>query len=156
MCVPFDPTCHFASPRGPPSTTPSPAHPQRNLCGQRRQPQAARIAASQRPRRPSRPVRAPSRPPMARSAQLSTLVFFTGYLSHKFAVFNRLADFAVFVWRTGVLVRFLQASALLTALLLVIALPVARIALAELRRTERDGVRRGVSARDQLRRRGSF
>ncbi|KAK9328534.1 hypothetical protein V1520DRAFT_214663 [Lipomyces starkeyi] len=85
----------------------------------------------------------------------SILLFITGYVSHKFRIFQIINEFFLFLWQEGVLVRFVKAFSGLTLVLLAIFIPVWKIAIREAERNLSQN-RSIVSARDQLRRRGSF
>ncbi|KAK9352206.1 hypothetical protein V1523DRAFT_414662 [Lipomyces doorenjongii] len=64
----------------------------------------------------------------------SILLFITGYVSHKFRIFQIINEFFLFLWQEGILVRFVKAFSGLTLVLLAIFIPVWKIAIREAER----------------------
>lgn len=82
-------------------------------------------------------------------------IFVAGYSTARWDLVTRLYELAIFAWDRGVVTRTAKGFALLTLCFAVVALPVARIAARETDlHPRRAGT--GISAREQLKRRGSF
>jgi len=86
---------------------------------------------------------------------LTLAIFVAGYTTARWDLVTRLYELAIFAWDKGVIVRAAQGFVSLTILFLAIFLPVRHIAqkAADLHPRPPGG---GISAREQLRRRGSF
>ncbi|KAJ1325883.1 phosphatidylinositol N-acetylglucosaminyltransferase subunit Q [Microdochium nivale] len=86
---------------------------------------------------------------------LTLAIFVAGYTTARWDLVTRLYELAIFAWDKGVIVRAVQGLAFLTILFLAIFIPVSRLAqkAADLH-PRAPGA--GISAREQLRRRGSF
>jgi len=86
---------------------------------------------------------------------LTVGIFVAGYITARWDLVTRLYELAIFAWENGVVTRALRGFALLTALFLTIFIPIVLLARTEGTLHPRaPGI--GVSAREQLRRRGSF
>lgn len=82
-------------------------------------------------------------------------IFISGYITARWDLVTRLYELAIFAWEYGVVARAAQGFALLTTIFFGIFVPVALVAQKETKLHPRTpGI--GVSAREQLRRRGSF
>ncbi|KFA62044.1 hypothetical protein S40285_02154 [Stachybotrys chlorohalonatus IBT 40285] len=93
--------------------------------------------------------------PMHPFSTLTVGIFVAGYITARWDLVTRLYELAIFAWEYGVVTRAAKGLVLLTGLFLVIFIPVLLVALKETRlHTRMPGT--GVSARDELRRRGSF
>ncbi|KFA75886.1 hypothetical protein S40288_01899 [Stachybotrys chartarum IBT 40288] len=93
--------------------------------------------------------------PMHPFSTLTVGIFVAGYITARWDLVTRLYELAIFAWEYGVVTRAAKGLVLLTGLFLVIFIPVLLVALKETRQhTRMPGT--GVSARDELRRRGSF
>ncbi|KAI9901315.1 hypothetical protein N3K66_003132 [Trichothecium roseum] len=82
-------------------------------------------------------------------------IFVAGYITARWDLVTRLYELAIFAWEYGVVARVAQAFVLLTAFFFAIVVPVVLLAGRETDLHPRaPGI--GVSAREQLKRRGSF
>lgn len=86
---------------------------------------------------------------------LTLAIFVAGYITARWDLVTRLYELAIFAWDNGVISRISLGCAFLSAAFLVIFIPVQRIALGEADLHPRSPSR-GISAREQLKRRGSF
>lgn len=82
-------------------------------------------------------------------------IFVAGYITARWDLVTRLYELAVFAWDYGVITRSAKAFGLLTLLFVLIIIPVERLATREADLHPRSPGS-GISAREQLRRRGSF
>ncbi|KAK6842861.1 tubulin cofactor B [Apiospora arundinis] len=82
-------------------------------------------------------------------------IFVAGYGTARWDLVTRLYELALFAWDKGVISRSVQGFALLSLLFLVVLVPVQHLASLEADLHPRS-LSSGVSAREQLRRRGSF
>ncbi|KAK6345125.1 phosphatidylinositol N-acetylglucosaminyltransferase subunit gpi1 [Orbilia javanica] len=89
------------------------------------------------------------------SLTLTFIVFVAGYITARFSLVSRAFEFLVFAWESGVFGRVVKGVALLTLLFIILLIPLERIAARETRLHSRASSG-GISAREQLRRRGSF
>ena len=82
-------------------------------------------------------------------------IFFSGYITARWDLVTRLYELAIFAWDHGVITRAAKGFAVLSLFFAVFLIPIERIAAreAELHPRPLDS---GISAREQLRRRGSF
>lgn len=82
-------------------------------------------------------------------------IFFAGYITARWDLVTRLYELAIFAWDHGVITRAAKGFAALTILFLLFLIPIQRIAAneTELESRKPEG---SISAREQLRRRGSF
>lgn len=105
---------------------------------------------------------------------LTFAVFFSGYITARWDLVTRLYELAIFAWDHEVITRAAKGFVVLTIFFLLILIPVERIAAHETAlvsqpgtfnlepKAESDDLQHpreddtGVSAREQLRRRGSF
>lgn len=86
---------------------------------------------------------------------VSFAIFVAGYITARWDLVTRLYELAIFAWDHGVVQRAAKGFALLTLLYCFIFIPVERLATREATLHPRSPAS-GVSAREQLRRRGSF
>ena len=86
---------------------------------------------------------------------LTLAIFVAGYITARWDLVTRLYELAAFAWDKGVIVRAAQGFAFLTLVFLLLLVPVQRIAQTEAQLHPRSPSL-GISAREQLRRRGSF
>ncbi|KAK6359615.1 phosphatidylinositol N-acetylglucosaminyltransferase subunit gpi1 [Orbilia brochopaga] len=89
------------------------------------------------------------------SLTLTFIVFVAGYITAQFSLISRSFELLVFAWENGVFGRALKGLALLTFLFSLILVPLGIIAGRETRLHSRASSG-GISAREQLKRRGSF
>ncbi|KAK8254609.1 phosphatidylinositol glycan, class Q [Phyllosticta capitalensis] len=82
-------------------------------------------------------------------------IFIAGYITARWDLVTRLYELAIFAWDHGVVTRAAKGAAILTVAFVVVALPVSLIAEHESKLHPRTGGV-GISAREQLKRRGSF
>ncbi|KAK7596052.1 hypothetical protein V3481_002692 [Fusarium oxysporum f. sp. vasinfectum] len=82
-------------------------------------------------------------------------IFVAGYITARWDLVTRLYELAIFAWENGVVTRAAKAFAALSVLFLSICAPTVLLARKETNLHPR-GTGTGVSAREQLRRRGSF
>jgi len=82
-------------------------------------------------------------------------IFVAGYSTARWDLVTRLYELAIFAWDHGVVTRAAKGFAILSAVFVVIILPVERLAALEIDLHLR-AVGGGFSAREQLTRRGSF
>jgi len=82
-------------------------------------------------------------------------IFVAGYSTARWDLVTRLYELAIFAWGHGVVTRTAKGFALLSLFFLVVILPVAHIAARETHLHPRPAGT-GISAREQLKRRGSF
>ncbi|OAF99775.1 uncharacterized protein CC84DRAFT_1222782 [Paraphaeosphaeria sporulosa] len=82
-------------------------------------------------------------------------IFVAGYSTARWDLVNRLYELAIFAWVHGVVWRTAQGFAVLSVLFFLVVLPVERLASHEVHLHPR-AVGGGISAREQLKRRGSF
>ncbi|KAF2864249.1 phosphatidylinositol glycan, class Q [Piedraia hortae CBS 480.64] len=87
-------------------------------------------------------------------------IFFAGYITARWDLVTRLYELAIFAWDHGVITRLAQGFALISICFAFLAVPVERIASrASGAGGELPGpglLDPGISAKEQLRRRGSF
>ncbi|KAF2444198.1 phosphatidylinositol glycan, class Q [Karstenula rhodostoma CBS 690.94] len=82
-------------------------------------------------------------------------IFVAGYSTARWDLVNRLYELAIFAWDHGVVTRTAQGVAVLSVLFFLLVLPVERLASHEVGLHPRIAGG-GISAREQLKRRGSF
>ncbi|KAF2459496.1 hypothetical protein BDY21DRAFT_191610 [Lineolata rhizophorae] len=82
-------------------------------------------------------------------------IFVAGYITARWDLVTRLYELAIFAWDHGVVTRATKGFAVLSILFFLLILPVERIAVRETDLHPRIGGG-GISAREQLKRRGSF
>ncbi|KAB5526369.1 phosphatidylinositol glycan, class Q [Coniochaeta sp. 2T2.1] len=86
---------------------------------------------------------------------LTAGIFVAGYITARWDLVTRLYELAIFAWDYGVITRAARGFGVLTLVFLLIFIPVERLATREAHVHPRSpGF--GISAREQLRRRGSF
>ncbi|KAH7138313.1 hypothetical protein B0J11DRAFT_574301 [Dendryphion nanum] len=82
-------------------------------------------------------------------------IFVAGYSTARWDLVTRLYELAIFAWDHGVVTRAAKGFAVLSFFFVLVIIPIARIAARETNLHPRSpGV--GISAREQLKRRGSF
>ncbi|KAL1587261.1 hypothetical protein WHR41_04334 [Cladosporium halotolerans] len=82
-------------------------------------------------------------------------IFFAGYITARWDLVTRLYELAIFAWDHGVITRAAKGFAVLSIFFLLFLIPIQRIAAHETELESRTP-EAGISAREQLRRRGSF
>lgn len=82
-------------------------------------------------------------------------IFVAGYITARWDLVTRLCELAIFAWDYGVITRAAKAFLALTLVFVCIFIPVERLATREAYLHPRSPGS-GISAREQLRRRGSF
>jgi len=82
-------------------------------------------------------------------------IFLAGYITARWDLVTRLYELAIFAWDHGVITRAAKGFAVLSIFFLIILVPIERIAAREAALHPREPAA-GISAREQLRRRGSF
>ncbi|SMQ55292.1 unnamed protein product [Zymoseptoria tritici ST99CH_1A5] len=87
---------------------------------------------------------------------LTLLVFCSGYVTARWDLVAQLIELALFAWDHSVVTRALKGFAVLTIFFVLILIPLERIAAREAELHPRTIDTPGLSAREQLRRRGSF
>ncbi|TQS37871.1 hypothetical protein Golomagni_01640 [Golovinomyces magnicellulatus] len=86
---------------------------------------------------------------------LTLAIFVAGYITARWDLVTRLYELAVFAWDHGVIMRTAKGFAILSILFLVLFLPIEKLASRETALHPRS-TSAGISAREQLKRRGSF
>ncbi|KAI0468239.1 phosphatidylinositol glycan, class Q [Xylaria cf. heliscus] len=86
---------------------------------------------------------------------LTLAIFVAGYITARWDLVTRLYELALFAWDNGVISRIALGCAFWSVVFLLLFIPVRHIALSEADLHPRSPTR-GISAREQLRRRGSF
>ncbi|KAM3083208.1 hypothetical protein ACMFMG_003867 [Clarireedia jacksonii] len=86
---------------------------------------------------------------------LTLAIFVAGYITARWDLVTRLYELAIFAWDHGVVARTLKGFAILSVFFFLFIIPVERLATREAQLHPRSGSV-GISAREQLRRRGSF
>ena len=82
-------------------------------------------------------------------------IFFAGYITARWDLVTRLYELAIFAWDNGVVTRAAKGFAILSIFFCVLLVPIERLAKREAELYPRLP-EAGISAREQLRRRGSF
>ncbi|EMF08786.1 uncharacterized protein SEPMUDRAFT_52615 [Sphaerulina musiva SO2202] len=82
-------------------------------------------------------------------------IFLAGYITARWDLVTRLYELAIFAWDHGVITRAAKGFAILSIFFVAVLIPVERIAARETELHPRTPDA-GISAREQLRRRGSF
>lgn len=86
---------------------------------------------------------------------LTLIIFISGYITARWDLVTRLYELAIFAWDHGVLSRTLKGFAILSICFYIFVIPIQWLAARESDLHPRFSGG-GVSAREQLRRRGSF
>ncbi|KAB2576195.1 hypothetical protein DBV05_g5180 [Lasiodiplodia theobromae] len=86
---------------------------------------------------------------------LTAGIFVAGYITARWDLVTRLYELAIFAWDHGVVTRAAKGFVVLSIAFFLIIVPIERIAAHEAAEHPRTGGG-GISAREQLRRRGSF
>ncbi|KAF2033298.1 hypothetical protein EK21DRAFT_59031 [Setomelanomma holmii] len=82
-------------------------------------------------------------------------IFVAGYSTARWDLVTRLYELAIFAWEHGVVTRAAKGVGLLSVFFFLLVLPIARLAAKETNLHPRIAGS-GISAREQLKRRGSF
>jgi hypothetical protein len=82
-------------------------------------------------------------------------IFVAGYITARWDLVTRLYDLAIFAWDHGVVARTAKGFVLLSLFFFVLIVPLNYLAAKECNLHPRV-VQQGISAREELRRRGSF
>ncbi|WPH04136.1 Hypothetical protein R9X50_00702200 [Acrodontium crateriforme] len=82
-------------------------------------------------------------------------IFLAGYITARWDLVTRLYELAIFAWDHGVITRAAKGFAILSLFFALVLIPIERIAAREAKLHPRP-LGAGISAREQLRRRGSF
>lgn len=82
-------------------------------------------------------------------------IFVAGYITARWDLVTRLYELAIFAWDHGVVTRTAKGFSLLSVFFFLLVLPINHLAIKEAELHPRPP-HLGVSAREQLRRRGSF
>ncbi|KAL1303228.1 hypothetical protein AAFC00_006644 [Neodothiora populina] len=82
-------------------------------------------------------------------------IFVAGYITARWDLVTRLYELAIFAWDHGVITRCIKGFIVLSIFFLVVIIPIGRIAAIEADTHPRSRAL-GLSAREQLKRRGSF
>ena len=82
-------------------------------------------------------------------------IFLAGYITARWDLVTRLYELAIFAWDHGVITRAAKGFAILSIFFCLLLIPIERIANREAELHPRPP-EAGISAREQLRRRGSF
>ncbi|EHY55465.1 hypothetical protein HRR83_008895 [Exophiala dermatitidis] len=88
-------------------------------------------------------------------SSLTIGIFVAGYITARWDLVTRLYELAIFAWDHGVVTRATKAFVLISLIYVIIAIPLDRLAAQEAAVHPRVPAH-GISAREQLRRRGSF
>ncbi len=88
-------------------------------------------------------------------SSLTIFIFVAGYITARWDLVTRLYELAVFAWDHGVFARAAQAFAAISLIYLCLVIPLDRLAALEASAHPRLFAQ-GISAHEQLRRRGSF
>lgn len=86
---------------------------------------------------------------------LTLAIFIAGYITARWDLVTRIYELAVFAWDHGVVTRTTKGFVVLSFIFLLFFIPIERLASRESVLHPRSGSA-GISAREQLRRRGSF
>ena len=84
---------------------------------------------------------------------LTLSIFVAGYITARWDLVTRLYELAIFAWDHSIWTRAARGFLLLSVFFFLIILPIERIAKREIEQHPEPG---GISAREQLKRRGSF
>ncbi|GIZ38237.1 uncharacterized protein RHO25_002947 [Cercospora beticola] len=82
-------------------------------------------------------------------------IFLAGYITARWDLVTRLYELAIFAWDHGVITRAAKGFAVLSIFFVLVLIPIERIAAREAELHPRPP-EASISAREQLRRRGSF
>jgi hypothetical protein len=82
-------------------------------------------------------------------------IFVAGYITARWDLVTRLYELAIFAWDHGVVTRTAKGFVLLSVILFIFIIPLHYLASKEIDLHPRV-VQQGISAREELRRRGSF
>lgn len=82
-------------------------------------------------------------------------IFAAGYITARWDLVTRVYELVVFAWDRGVITRTAKGCAILSVIFILLFIPIERLAARETALHPRSKSE-GISAREQLRRRGSF
>ena len=82
-------------------------------------------------------------------------IFAAGYITARWDLVTQLYELAIFAWDHGVITRTTKGFAVLSVIFVLILIPAQRLAAYEIKLHPRT-TESGISAREQLKRRGSF
>ncbi|GAB1729590.1 hypothetical protein NU195Hw_g718t1 [Hortaea werneckii] len=82
-------------------------------------------------------------------------IFLAGYITARWDLVTRLYELAIFAWDHGVITRAAKGFTVLSIFFILLLVPIERIAAREAAYNPQP-LEGGISAREQLRRRGSF
>lgn len=88
-------------------------------------------------------------------SSLTIFIFVAGYITARWDLVTRLYELAIFAWDHGVFARAAKAFAAISLVYVAVAIPLERLAAHEAAVHPRS-LSHGISAQEQLRRRGSF
>jgi phosphatidylinositol N-acetylglucosaminyltransferase subunit Q len=88
-------------------------------------------------------------------SSLTIFIFVAGYITARWDLVTRLYELAVFAWDHGVISRAAKAFTIISLIYVGLAIPLERLAAHEASVHPRS-LAHGISAHEQLRRRGSF
>lgn len=88
-------------------------------------------------------------------SSLTIFIFVLGYITARWDLLLRLYELALFAWDHGVVTRAAKGFAILTLVFVSLIIPFERLAAHEAKLHPRS-LTHGISAHEQLRRRGSF
>jgi hypothetical protein len=88
-------------------------------------------------------------------SSVTIFIFVAGYFTARFDLVIRLYDLALFAYDHGVVTRAAKAFAVLSLIFVALVIPIERLAAHEAKLHPRS-LAHGISAHEQLRRRGSF
>ena len=88
-------------------------------------------------------------------SSLTIGIFVAGYITARWDLVTRLYELAIFAWDHGVITRATKAFAAISFIFILLAVPLERLAAHEASLHPRL-LAHGISAHEQLRRRGSF
>jgi hypothetical protein len=88
-------------------------------------------------------------------SSLTIGIFVAGYITARWDLVTRLYELAIFAWERGVVTRAARAFAALSLIFVLLVLPIDRLVAREINLHPRPQTK-GISAREQLKRRGSF
>lgn len=88
-------------------------------------------------------------------SSLTIGIFVAGYITARWDLVNQLYELSIFAWERGVVFRAAKAFAILSVIFVLLVIPVDRLVVHEIALHPRPSTK-GISAREQLKRRGSF
>lgn len=88
-------------------------------------------------------------------SSLAIFIFVAGYITARWDLVTRFIELAIFAWDHGVVTRTAEAFSVISLIFVVVVLPLERLAAHEAILHPRSP-KHGISAKEQLRRRGSL